>query len=315
MSNPLGIQKLTPLVTRITSQPFGPGSQSIYNSYLIGAGNNRILIDSGSGHPTSLIQLKSFLSENSLQISNFIVTSSFETKNIGFSAQKVQNGNILKVEKATLRAVATPGYSNDHMSYWMPEEEVLFSGCSLISRPESKLSQSAYISSNLDQFKKSLKIQQSLFPKLLMPLHGEVQVGMDQIDNLQSRIEETLSRIKAIITGARVTTNEIIRHFTRDKTNSLDLQVLQGNIRSFLLYLIERGDIEIANAVHSKPLNLDTNIKGPGGLTMEQIYDQIQASRKKDYRPNQQAIDTRLHPLHSKLSISDQTSWKIKSRS
>ena len=211
-----------------------------------------------------------------------------------------------------MKAISTPGYSNDHMSYYLKEEDVLFTGSSVISRPSAPMNCN-HVIGNLLKFKQSLKLQQSVFPKVLMPLHGGVEIGINSIEQLLDHIQMTLLQIKAIISTQRVSTNDIVNAITKDNkiTDTLDIQILHGNIRAYLQYLEQIKVITRAYVLHAQDQNLDTSIKGPGGLTMEQIYNQVQQSRKNDYRSGDESPDTILHPLHSGLKIHGSVSWKL----
>ena len=311
-----GIAKLTPLVTRISSPPFGTGSQYLSNAYLVGKGVARLLIDSGSGHPDGVYQLAEHLRSNSLSICKLLITSNNLNYNsiqhLAPPSSSIGDGKTIKHEEFTIMELSTPGYTKEHKSYWLQDEEILFSGCSIISRPGSHPAVNHEFS-NLRQFRESLRKQHRIFPKLILPMHGGVSIGVSQIETLQSSIDHKIDEIRRVILNGSINTGSLVDNYVQMHgiKDTLDIQIANGNIRAYLKYLEDNKVIKRANAVNTPSSSSGASIKGPGGLTMEQIFRQVQKSRSDDFRKGVKEIDFRLHPLHESIEINSNIAWKM----
>ncbi|KAL2834294.1 beta-lactamase-like protein [Aspergillus cavernicola] len=119
------------------------------NTYLVGTGKSRILIDTGQGIPCWIREIGQVLEDRELEISHVLLThwhgdhtggvpdlveynktlSTRVYKNRPDCGQKeIQDGQEFRVEGATIRAVFTPGHAFDHMCFILEEENALFTG-------------------------------------------------------------------------------------------------------------------------------------------------------------------------------------------
>ncbi|KAJ5898797.1 hypothetical protein N7495_003541 [Penicillium taxi] len=117
------------------------------NTYLIGRGKQRILIDTGEGKPTWASRLKAVLSEERATIHQALLTHWHPDHVNGVSdllqicpdAQifknkptngqtEIQDGQVFRAEGATLTAFHTPGHAVDHMVFILEEENSMFTG-------------------------------------------------------------------------------------------------------------------------------------------------------------------------------------------
>jgi len=128
----------------------GPGT----NTYLIGTGPRRILLDTGQGVAAYEAVLERALERASCAGLQEIVLTHGHVDHIGgvrsilekFGPLRVSklpdpedlatslplsplhDGDVVQTEGATLRAVFTPGHARDHLCFWLEEERALFSG-------------------------------------------------------------------------------------------------------------------------------------------------------------------------------------------
>ena len=117
------------------------------NTYLIGCGYHRLLIDTGSGLPTWRSLLQSVLKEEKATVHQALITHwhSDHVNGIADLLQtcpeatvhkhhpddgqfEIEDGQVFHVEGATLRAFYTPGHTVDHMAFIHEEEDAVFTG-------------------------------------------------------------------------------------------------------------------------------------------------------------------------------------------
>ena len=117
------------------------------NTYLVGRGHQRILIDTGEGKPTWAAHLQSVLSEEKATVHQALLTH-WHGDHVGgipdllkicpraqiFKHQpddgqtEILDGQVFQVEGATLMACHTPGHTVDHMVFVLEEEDAIFTG-------------------------------------------------------------------------------------------------------------------------------------------------------------------------------------------
>ena len=189
------------------------------NTYLIGTGKRRLLIDTGEGIPAYESLLSSVLRSEDCTIGPVLLTH-WHPDHVGGVDQvsklcphatfskylhddkgeyyPIRDGDEFAVEGGTVRAVHTPGHTTDHMAFYMSDTGILFTG-------DSILGQGTAVFQNLITYIASLKKQLSFKPTSLYPAHGPVVVGekaarekiLEYIDHRQQREDEIVR-----ITGA-----------------------------------------------------------------------------------------------------------------
>ena len=128
----------------------GPGT----NTYLVGTGRRRILLDTGDGRPEYLPVLAKALEHTGCELQEIVLTHGHPDHIGGASSvvaahgaltvskrpwpavdaghpvaiRAVDDGAVVRTEGATLRAVHTPGHAEDHLCWMLEEEGSLFSG-------------------------------------------------------------------------------------------------------------------------------------------------------------------------------------------
>ena len=128
----------------------GPGT----NTYLVGTGDRRILLDTGSGHDEYLPVLERALGEAGCTIQEIVCTHGHPDHLGGVASvigrlgalrvsklpwpgvdepqweevTPLADGDVVETEGARLRALHTPGHAPDHLCFILEEEGSVFSG-------------------------------------------------------------------------------------------------------------------------------------------------------------------------------------------
>jgi glyoxylase-like metal-dependent hydrolase (beta-lactamase superfamily II) len=181
----------------------GPGT----NTYLVGR-SRPILIDTGAGVPEYVPLLEEYLARRGWRRPERIVlthrhrdhlggvpalsgrfpgiaVSKMIWKDDGLPAgiRDLRDGETVAGDGATLIPVHTPGHASDHLCYWMPEEQALFSGDLILAGSTAVIPDD---DGDLGQYLDSLRRVQKLGVRRIYPAHGPV------IEDAPGKIQEYL---------------------------------------------------------------------------------------------------------------------------
>lgn len=205
--------------------PFtGPGT----NTYLLGTGSSRILLDPGQGVEGYLDFLEQAMQRTGCQQIQEIVLTHGHPDHIGGCAQvmarfgslsikkrpwpevdtnydfeitPLDDGDVVETEGAHLRAIHTPGHAPDHLCFLLEEERALISGDNVLGVGTTVIPAQ---SGDLAQYMHSLERLLAEEPGRIYPAHGPcIEDGrrkiQEYIDHRLARDEQILS---AMATGA-----------------------------------------------------------------------------------------------------------------
>ncbi|KAJ8726127.1 hypothetical protein PYW07_000825 [Mythimna separata] len=223
-----------PAVSRLTNRVFrilgcNPGIMTLQgtNTYLLGTGKNRILIDAGDKDvPEYQTNLSKVLKSEQANIEHIIVTH-WHHDHIGgvedlygsiagkpkvwkhmrseeddpdelptnVPINWLSDGQEFKVEGATVKVHHTPGHTTDHVVLTLIEEDTLFSG-------DCILGEGTAVFEDLYTYMKSLDKIRDLYPKVIYPGHGNiVEKPIDKIkyyiEHRNKREEQILKTLKS----------------------------------------------------------------------------------------------------------------------
>lgn len=193
------VQRLSPACIRILGGNPGKFTLQGTNTYLVGTGARRLLIDTGEGRPSWIAALRRTLAEEDAVISHALISHwhgdhqggirdllalSADTKVLksqpGDGQLDIADGQKFSVDGATLTAVHTPGHTVDHMVFVFEEEDALFTA-------DNVLGQGTAVFEDLATYLASLDRMKGLFAGRAYPGHGPV------IDDGPAKIREYIS--------------------------------------------------------------------------------------------------------------------------
>jgi glyoxylase-like metal-dependent hydrolase (beta-lactamase superfamily II) len=197
----------------------GPGT----NSYLIGTGSHRILLDPGEGAEGYLPVLEQALERAGCQgIQEIVVTHAHRDhiggvasvlerfgplkvskkpwpgidERYGLTIDAIEDGAVIRTENATLRAIHTPGHSPDHLSFVIDEERALNSGDNILGVGTTVI---PLDTGDLLDYMNSLERVLAEAPKRIYPAHGPlIEDGPAKI---REYIEHRNDREREILTA------------------------------------------------------------------------------------------------------------------
>ena len=169
----------------------GPGT----NTYLIGQ-RDPILLDTGAGVPEYMNGLTDYLAERGWKQPSRVVLTHRHRDHLGGVAhlreryhglhvgklihrdadlpegiEPLRDGQTIETDGATLVALHTPGHASDHLCYYLPEENAVFTGDVVLAGSTTVIPAE---DGDLLDYMSSLKRLQQLGVRRIYPAHGPV---------------------------------------------------------------------------------------------------------------------------------------------
>jgi glyoxylase-like metal-dependent hydrolase (beta-lactamase superfamily II) len=211
----------------------GPGT----NTYLVGTGPERILLDPGQGVPDYLPVLERAMERSGTKRIQEIVLTHGHPDHIGgvravrerwgplrvskfpwpesdaryadLALERLDDGAVLHTEGATLRGVLTPGHAPDHLCFVLEEEQALFSGDNVLGVGTTVIPDQ---SGDLGQYLSSLARLLQLAPRRIYPAHGPViEDGVAKLREYIAHRHEREAQILAALGRGPARVMEIVK--------------------------------------------------------------------------------------------------------
>jgi len=209
----------------------GPGT----NTYLVGTGPERILLDPGQGLAAYLPVLERAMEHAGCEGFQEIVLTHGHPDHMGGVAQVLErfgelpvskfpwpevdlecpatlrvleDGAVVETEGATLRALHTPGHAPDHLCFRLEEDRAVFSGDNVLGVGTTVIPSQ---SGSLADYMHSLERLRAEAPERIYPAHGPcIEDGVAKIEEyIEHRLERERQILDALGSATR-TAPEIV---------------------------------------------------------------------------------------------------------
>jgi len=271
------VERLSARVIRILGCNPGPFTLQGTNTYLIGTGPKRILVDAGErDKPDYTAALRQVLTSENTSLQEIIVThwhpdhvggvndihnllqklddvpvSKFRRPEEVDAPLLAKNNNnndtvdyafvpdktVFRTEGATLEAIHTPGHTTDHFCLMLKEEEALFSGDCILGEGSS-------VFEDLFDYMNSLQVILRRSPRTIYPGHGPVIA--DPVPAIEAYIAHRNAResqiLQALSAGASLGIAEIVDVVYPGLAANL-IGGAQNNVRHHLSKLTKEGKV------------------------------------------------------------------------
>ena len=262
------VTKLSPRVTRVLG--LNPSALTLQgtNTYLVGRGRERALVDCGEGRPGYAELVLAAMREVGCERLKAVVCTHWHPDHVGGLAAlrralgertpaykrirrregetdevdgttsarayvDVQDGDVIEVEGATLRAIYTPGHTTDHTCFALEEEGAIFVGDCVLNGSTTDFEDLTSYSASLLTIKEELESFKRRGvseggANRLYPSHGDViEEGAKKID---AYIKHRVSRENMLL-------NTLKEHPERGLTSwELTVSVYSALVSALVLY-------------------------------------------------------------------------------
>jgi len=228
------VSRLSPHVVRVLGCNPGPMTLQGTNTYLVGSGSSRLLVDSGEGGRDEWLKgLQGVLQEEKCRVGSLLLTHWHNdhvggAKEVvemsespvevlkwprreakepnaldGIAVVKLEDAAEVGVEGARLTVLHTPGHTSDHVVLHLKEENAVFTG-------DCILGEGTAVFESLHQYMKSLEVILALKPSRLYPGHGPV-------------VEDPVPKIEFYINHRNEREQQILSQISQVPCSSMDI--------------------------------------------------------------------------------------------
>ncbi|KAK3941178.1 putative metallo-beta-lactamase domain protein [Diplogelasinospora grovesii] len=262
------VERLSPACIRILGGNPGKFTLQGTNTYLLGTGPNRLLIDTGEGRLSWIAALRRTLHEERASIAGVLITHWHHDHQGGIrqllevwpntkvykhqpetGQLEIVDGQKFTVPGASLTAVHTPGHTDDHLVFLWDEEYAMFTG-------DNVLGQGTAVFEDLATYLGSLEKMRSLCKGRAYPGHGPVLADgpgkiAEYIRHRQQREEQVIHTLRpknsafgAVSKKKGWTPMELVKVIYQDVPENLH-QAAAGGVVQILRKLQDEGKVAV----------------------------------------------------------------------
>lgn len=219
------VERLSPTCIRILGGNPGKFTLQGTNTYLLGTGSSRLLIDTGEGKPSWIEAIKRTLEEEKASVASALITHWHPDHQGGISdllqvspntkvyknqpgegQLDIKDGQKFETDGATLTAVHSPGHTDDHMVFLLQEEDAMFTG-------DNVLGHGTAVFEDLGAYLGSLQKMGSLFKGRAYPGHGPALADgpgkiAEYISHRRQREDQVLQNLRSKRAGVETSDSD-----------------------------------------------------------------------------------------------------------
>ena len=236
------IEQLTPRVLRVLGQNPGkvnasssyptPRSTIIWaanvsvqftyqgtNTYIVGTGQHRLIVDTGGGEPAWAELIASTLTSMNISLSHVLLThwhgdhtggvpnllrlyphltDSIYKNEPDQGQQNITDGQIFPVDGATIRAIHVPGHSEDHICFILEEEQAMFTGDNILGHGTSTVEDLGTFMTSLEKMAaQDCHIGYSAHGTTITNLPAKIAGELDNKWRREKQVMKALGRVRS----------------------------------------------------------------------------------------------------------------------
>ncbi|HVC77402.1 MAG TPA: MBL fold metallo-hydrolase [Candidatus Micrarchaeaceae archaeon] len=240
-------------VTRVVAPNPGPYTGPGTNTWILAAGPVVVVIDPGPDDERHLSAIDTKLAGATVGV--VLVTHSHpdhlplaERLASAHRASvrrypELGDGDVVRVGTLNLVALHTPGHSADHLSFWLAEDRVVFTGDLVLGKGSSMVT---YPDGNVAAYLRSLDRLIALEPRMLFPGHWDpVTDAMGKLREYRAHRLEREAQVLAEVERRKGTAMELTRRVYGPEVEEELLVAAEMTMRAHLQKLVEDGKVRI----------------------------------------------------------------------
>jgi glyoxylase-like metal-dependent hydrolase (beta-lactamase superfamily II) len=249
-----------PTVSRVVAQNPGPYTGPGTNTWILGGQPALIVIDPGPDDDKHLAAIERAL--NGRAVGAILVTHSHpdhlplaaklaERVNARVSRYpELGDGDVVRTGGMNVTALHTPGHSADHLSFWLADDRVLFTGDLILGRGSSMVT---YPEGDVAAYLRSLERVADLQPRILFPGHWDpVDPAEPKIAEYRAHRLERERQVMDELGRGRGTAEELTRRVYAAEVGDSEqlLRAAEMTLRAHLKKLVDEGRVTVAGEVY-----------------------------------------------------------------